>query len=114
MKSRTSSVASDELPRELAALSAVSVKHLKYRWRAWYEAEPPRRISKELLTRALAYQSYKRFRRTQALHTTNTRARRGRPLIVPPDACRAEIECLLGHHCGSRMATRQPSSHRSR
>jgi hypothetical protein len=60
MKSRSSSAESDHLPREIAALSALSVKHLKARWRSLYGAEPPRRISRELLTRALAYRLQER------------------------------------------------------
>lgn len=60
MKSHTSSAASDQLSRELAELSALSVKHLKERWRSWYGTEPPRRISRELLTRALAYRLQER------------------------------------------------------
>jgi hypothetical protein len=60
MKSRSPSAESDQLPRELAALSALSVKHLKDRWRSLYGAEPPRRISRELLTRAIAYRLQER------------------------------------------------------
>ncbi len=60
MNNRTSFARSDQLPQELAALSVLSVKHLKDRWRAWYGAEPPRRISRELLTRALAYRLQER------------------------------------------------------
>ena len=60
MKNRTSSAASDQLPQELAELSALSVKHLKDRWRSLYGTEPPRRISRELLTRALAYRLQER------------------------------------------------------
>ncbi len=60
MKNRTPSAASDQLPREIAALSALSVKHLKDRWRSSYGTEPPRRISRELLTRALAYRLQER------------------------------------------------------
>jgi hypothetical protein len=60
MESRSSSADSDQLPQEIAALSALSVKHLKDRWRSLYGAEPPRRISRELLTRALAYRLQER------------------------------------------------------
>lgn len=60
MKSRSPSAESDHLPREIAALSALSVKHLKNRWRSLSGTEPPRRISRELLTRALAYRLQER------------------------------------------------------
>jgi Protein of unknown function (DUF2924) len=45
----------DALGRELTALSASSVEHLKNRWRFLYSTEPPKAISRELLTRAIAY-----------------------------------------------------------
>ncbi len=60
MKSRLSSAESDQLSREIVALSALSVKHLKDRWRSLYGTEPPPRISRELLTRALAYRLQER------------------------------------------------------
>ena len=55
MKIRSHSTDSNQLAQELAALFALSVKHLKDRWRSVYGTEPPSRISRELLTRALAY-----------------------------------------------------------
>jgi hypothetical protein len=55
MKNRAHATDSDQLQLELAALSTLSVKQLKDRWRSVYDSEPPRRISRELLTRALAY-----------------------------------------------------------
>ncbi len=60
MKNRSSSTDSDQLARELASLSNLSVKDLKDRWRSSYGSEPPRRISRELLTRALAYRLQER------------------------------------------------------
>jgi hypothetical protein len=51
---------SEQLAQELAALSAASVKHLKDRWRALYGTEPPRYISWELLTGAVAYRLQER------------------------------------------------------
>ena len=38
----------------------LSVKHLKERWRSLYGTEPPGRISRELLTRAIAYRLQER------------------------------------------------------
>ena len=40
---------------EIAALASLGSKDLKAHWRALYDTEPPPRISRELLTRALAY-----------------------------------------------------------
>lgn len=55
MKNRSHTVDPNHLERELASLSDLSVKQLKDRWRSVYGTEPPRRISRELLTRAIAY-----------------------------------------------------------
>ena len=43
------------LAREIAALPETPPTALKQRWRTLYGTEPPRRISRELLVRALAY-----------------------------------------------------------
>ncbi len=40
---------------QLATLKTLPVKELKQQWRALYRSEPPHRISRELLTRAVAY-----------------------------------------------------------
>ena len=45
----------ESLADALAALEPLDVASLKQRWRALYGTEPPRRISRELLVRALAY-----------------------------------------------------------
>lgn len=45
----------EQLRQELAALSALSVKQLKARWRSLYGSEPPRYLSRQLLTGAVAY-----------------------------------------------------------
>lgn len=55
MKNRSHSNESNQVAQELNALSALSFKHLKDRWRSLYGSEPPSRISRELLTRAIAY-----------------------------------------------------------
>jgi hypothetical protein len=55
MKSRFSSSNSETLASEIAALAGGSRTDLTSRWRALYETEPPRRISRELLKRAIAY-----------------------------------------------------------
>lgn len=48
------------LCEELAALSGDTVKSLKVRWRALWNSEPPKRISRELLMRAIAYRLQER------------------------------------------------------
>src|SRR5271167_130814 len=54
MKHKVSSTSS-ALAHELAALRQATPADLKERWRALYCTEPPRRISRDLLVRALAY-----------------------------------------------------------
>ena len=55
MKRKNSATDSATLAREIASLSKAGVADLKNRWRTLYGSEPPRRISRDLLTRALAY-----------------------------------------------------------
>ncbi len=55
MKSRISVSDPAALAREIAALTEATPADLKSRWRALYGAEPPPRISRDLLIRALAY-----------------------------------------------------------
>ena len=43
------------LVREIDELQEATSANLKQRWRALYRTEPPRRISRDLLMRALAY-----------------------------------------------------------
>ena len=54
MKHKVSSTTS-ALAHEIAALRQATPADLKERWRAIYRSEPPRRISRDLLVRALAY-----------------------------------------------------------
>ena len=54
MKHKVSSTTS-ALMHEIAALRQATPADLKERWRSLYCTEPPRRISRDLLVRALAY-----------------------------------------------------------
>src|SRR6266436_2554375 len=45
----------ERLAQEIAGLTGLSVRELKDRWRTLYGSEPHQRISRELLTRAIAY-----------------------------------------------------------
>src|SRR5271154_4206202 len=45
----------DTISRKLASLETSPIKLLKQQWRALYGSEPPRRVSRELLIRAVAY-----------------------------------------------------------
>jgi len=55
MKSKISLSDRVSLANEIAALAEATTADLKSRWLALYGAEPPPRISRDLLTRALAY-----------------------------------------------------------
>ena len=55
MKSRFSASNSETLASEIAALAGAPRTDLTSRWCALCETEPPRRISRELLKRAIAY-----------------------------------------------------------
>ena len=50
----------EPLAQEIAALTSLSVKELKERWRSLYGSEPHRRMRRELLTRAVAYRLQER------------------------------------------------------
>ena len=52
---RKNSVTRSALSREIEELQKATSANLKERWRALYRTEPPRRISRDLLIRALAY-----------------------------------------------------------
>jgi len=55
MKDQSSSKRSEQISVQIAALASLSMNELKIRWRDLYDSEPPPRISRELLTRAIAY-----------------------------------------------------------
>jgi hypothetical protein len=55
MKGKFSASNPETLTREIAALAGASGANLTSRWCALYKTEPPRRISREMLRRAIAY-----------------------------------------------------------
>jgi hypothetical protein len=76
----------------LAALKSSSIAELKQQWQALYHSEPPPRISRELLTRAVAYciqeQVYGGLKpsiRKLLIRLAND-ARSGRPLKPEPSS----------------------------
>ena len=60
MKDQSSGGQADRIWAEIAALASLGIRDLKSRWRAWYGTEPPARISRELLTSAIAYRLQER------------------------------------------------------
>src|ERR1700731_4422131 len=55
MQDKRFSKSPETISRKLASLGSSPIKVLKQQWRALYGSEPPRRVSRELLTRAVAY-----------------------------------------------------------
>jgi hypothetical protein len=51
----------EAIPQRVAFLKSSSIGELKQQWRALYNSEPPLRISRELLTRAVAYRIQERL-----------------------------------------------------
>jgi len=60
MKDQSSSNRTEQISAQIAALASLELKDLKLRWRDLYDTEPPPRISRELLTRAIAYRLQER------------------------------------------------------
>ena len=82
----------ETIPQRLASLKSSSIAELKQQWRALYHSEPPHRISRELLTRAVAYRiqeqvygGLKPSTRRLLIRLAND-ARSGRPLKLEPAA----------------------------
>jgi len=88
---RKISASSSALVREIEELQAATSANLKERWRALYRSEPPRRISRDLLIRALAYRIQEKalgglkpsMRRLLTRVATDASARR--PIQVAPE-----------------------------
>lgn len=76
----------------LASLKSASIAELKQQWRALYHSDPPHHISRELLTRAVAYRiqeqvygGLKRSTRRLLIRLAND-ARSRRPLKPEPSS----------------------------
>jgi hypothetical protein len=82
----------ETIPQRLASLRSSSIAELKEQWRELYGSQPPHRISRELLTRAVAYRiqeqvhgGLKPSTRRLLIRLANE-ARSGRPLKFEPAA----------------------------
>ena len=60
MNDQCSGTQIEKISAEIAALASLGINDLKLRWRDLYDTEPPPRISRELLTRAIAYRLQER------------------------------------------------------
>ena len=82
----------ETISRKLASLESSPIKFLKQQWRALYGSEPPHRISRELLIRAVAYRIQEQARgglkpsTRRLLVRLGNDARGGRPLKFEPTA----------------------------
>jgi Protein of unknown function (DUF2924) len=80
------------MPQRLARLKSCSITELKQQWRALYRSEAPRRISRALLTRAVAYRIQEEVygglkpSTRKLLIRLASDARAGRPLKPEPAA----------------------------
>ncbi|MGA7869345.1 MAG: DUF2924 domain-containing protein [Candidatus Binatus sp.] len=82
----------ETIPQRLASLRSSSIAELKEQWRELYGSQPPHRISRELLTRAVAYRiqeqvhgGLKPSTRRLLIRLANE-ARSGRPFKLEPAA----------------------------
>jgi hypothetical protein len=92
MQSKTLPKSHEALSRKLASLRSLRIKELKQQWRSLYSSEPPLRVSRELLTRAVAYRIQEQVlgglkpSTRRLLERLASDARSGRPLKVSPSA----------------------------
>ena len=82
----------ETISRRLASLESSPIKVLKQQWLALYGSEPPHRVSRELLTRAVAYRIQEQARgglkpsTRRLLVRLGNDARSGQPLKFEPTA----------------------------
>ena len=105
---RKISASPSALVREIDELQEATSANLKQRWRALYRTEPPRRISRDLLVRALAYRIQEKAlgglkpstRRLLAKVATDASARR--PIQVTPESALKPGTVLLREWHGTQ------------
>src|SRR5260221_13537112 len=82
----------ESIAKEIATPYPLAVKELKNRWRQLYGSEPPHGVSRELLTRAIAYRIQEQAfgglkpATRKLLERLATDAAEGRPLRLGPAA----------------------------
>ena len=92
MQDQILSKSRETILRRLASLESSPIKVLKQQWLALYGSEPPRHVSRELLTRAVAYRIQEQARgglkpsTRRLLVRLGNDARRGQPLKFEPTA----------------------------
>jgi hypothetical protein len=92
VQGKTRSDSNEAVSRKLASLRLLPIKRLKKQWRLLYGSEPPHRVSRELLTRAVAYRIQEQAlgglkpSTRRLLERLVGDARSGRPLTLSPCA----------------------------
>ena len=92
MQDKRLSKSPETISRKLASLESSPIKVLKQQWLALYGSEPPRHVSRELLTRAVAYRIQEQARgglkpsTRRLLVRLGNDAKGGRPLKFEPTA----------------------------
>jgi DUF2924 family protein len=90
MQDKRLSKSPETISRKLASLESSPIKVLKQQWLALYGTEPPHRVSRELLTRAVAYWIQEQARgglkpsTRRLLVRLGNDARSGQPLKLEP------------------------------
>lgn len=105
---RKVSLTPSALVHEIEQLKSATATDLKQRWRALYDTEPPRRISRDLLIRVLAYRIQERAlgglkpstRRLLAKVAADASARR--PIQVAPESALKPGTVLLREWHGTQ------------
>ena len=91
----------EAISRKLASLKSLAIKELKQQWRSLYGCEPPHRVSRELLTRAVAYRIQEQVlgglkpSTRRLLERLASDARVGRPLTLSSCAPPASVGTVL-------------------
>ena len=107
---RKISVTPSALVSEIATRLKATPANLKERWLALYGTEPPRRIRRDLLTRALAYRLQEQaLGGLTAVHPPIADEGRGRCLCAPADPGDARAQSQARNGTAARVA-RYPTS----
>jgi hypothetical protein len=92
MQGKTLPKSREAISHKLDSLGSLPFKDLKQQWRSLYSSEPPLRVSRELLTRAVAYRIQEQAlgglkpSTRRLLERLASDARSGRPLRLSPSA----------------------------
>ena len=113
MKSKISEGNRATLASEIATLTEATPADLKSRWRVLYGAEPPPRISRDLLTRAIAYRiQEERARRSETVDAPIARESCCQCLGATAHPGNVCTNSHAGNHTAARLARHPTSSDR--